>query len=82
MVRLRLADALERRGFGEIEAERIVLYLVEVSRPVSHFLRVLTRVKPAEDDEIIGALGMVLDEHEALEKARLLLLTVGDAGRD
>jgi hypothetical protein len=82
MVRLRLAGALERRGYGEIEAERIALYLVEVSRPTSHFLRVLTRVKPAEDDEIIGSLGKVLDEHEALEKARLLLLRAGDVGRD
>jgi hypothetical protein len=82
MVRLKLAGALERRGYGEIEAERIALYLVEVSRPVSHFLRVLTGVKPAEDDEIIGALGKVLDEYEALEKARLLLLRVGDVGRD
>jgi hypothetical protein len=82
MVRLRLAGALERRGYDEIEAERIALYLVEVSRPVSHFLRVLTRVRPPEDEEIVEALSKVLDEYEALEKARLLLLKVDEGSRD
>jgi hypothetical protein len=82
MVRLRLAGALERRGYGEIEAERIALYLVEVSRPVANFLRVLTRVRPPEDEEIVEALGKVLDEYKALEKARCLLLRAGEEGQD
>lgn len=82
VVRLRVAGALERRGYGEVEAERIALYLVEVSRPVSHFLKALTSAETPGDDEIIVALGKVLDEHEAVEKARRLLLRAGGEGRD
>lgn len=82
VVRLRVAGALERRGYGEVEAERVALYLVEVSRPVSHFLKALTSAETPADDEIIGALSKVLDEHEALEKARLLLLRPSGEGRD
>ena len=74
MVRLRLADVLERRGYDRIEAERAALYMVEISRPVANFLKVLTRIKSPDDDEIIGALGKVIDEVQALEKMRSLLL--------
>jgi hypothetical protein len=74
MVRLRLAETLKRRGYDPIEAERVALYMVEVSRPVANFLKVLTRIKPPEDEEIVNAMGKVLDELPALEKARLLLL--------
>jgi hypothetical protein len=82
MVRLRAADALERRGHDRIEAERAALYLVEVSRPVAHLLKALTRVSPPEDEEVVSAIGKVLDELPALEKARLLLLKAegGDQG--
>ena len=74
MVRLRLAETLKRRGYDPIEAERAALYMVEVSRPVANFLKVMTRIKPPEDEEIVSAMGKVLDELPALEKARLLLL--------
>ena len=84
VVRVRVADALGRRGYARIEAERAALYMVEVSRPVALFLRVLTRVSPPEDEEISEALGKVLDELPALEKARLLLLKTegGDQDRE
>ena len=75
-IRGRLADALMRRGYELVEAERIALYMVEVSRPVSHFLKVLTGAASPEDEEAVSALGKVIDEAPALEKARRLLLRI------
>jgi hypothetical protein len=75
-VRLRLADALVRRGYELVEAERIALYLIEVSRPVTHFLKVMAGAVPPEDEEIMSALGKVIDETPALEKAQRLLLKI------
>lgn len=72
-VRLRLADALLGRGYELVEAERIALYVVELSRPVAHLLNVLGAASPPEED-VVDALGKVLDEAPALEKARQLLL--------
>jgi hypothetical protein len=82
MVRVRVAATLSRRGYGEMDAERAALYLVEASRPVANFLRVLTRVSPPEDEEVAEAIGKVLDELPALEKARLLLLKTEGGGQD
>ena len=75
-IRARLADALMRRGYEMVQAERIALYMVEVSRPVSHFLKLLTEAAPPEDEEAVNALGKVIDEAPALEKARRLLLRI------
>ena len=82
MVRLRLADLLARHGHDRIEAERVALYMVEASRPVSHFLKVMTSINLPDDEEIVEALGKVLDELPALEKARLLLLKIEAGERD
>lgn len=78
-VRLRLANALCARGYELVEAERIALYVVELSRPVAHLLNVLGAVNPPEED-ILDALGKVIDEAPALEKAQQLLLRI-DRGR-
>jgi hypothetical protein len=75
-VRLRLADALTRRGYGPVEAERIALYVVEVSRPVSHLLKVLAGAVPPGDEEAVSALGKIIDEAPAMEKAQRLLLRI------
>jgi hypothetical protein len=74
MFRLRLAEVLMRRGYDLVDAERIALYVVEGARPVAHLLKVLTRIKQAEDDEVIVALDHVLAETPALEKAKRLRL--------
>ena len=74
VVRLRLAEALARRDYDPLEAERIALYVVKGVRPVSHFLKVLTRENVPGDDEIVDALTRTLDEVPALgEAARMLL---------
>jgi hypothetical protein len=72
--RLRLAEALTHRGYDTLEAERIALYVVKGVRPVSHFLKVLTREKAPGDDEIVDALTRVLDESPAFGRATRLLL--------
>jgi len=74
VVRLRLAEALARRDYGPLEAERIALYVVKGVRPVSQFLKVLTREKAPGDDEIVEALTRALDEAPALVRATRLLL--------
>lgn len=81
-VRLRVAGALERRGYDRVEAERVALYLIEASRPVSHFLRVLTRITAPEDEEVVSALGQVIDVLPSLGKARQLLLRIDSEARD
>jgi hypothetical protein len=82
VVRLRVAAALSRRGYGEMEAERLALYMVEAARPVANFLKVLTRDGTPEDGEVADAVGKVLDELPALEKARLLLLKTEGGEQD
>ena len=73
VVRLRLAEALTRRGHDPLRAERIALHVVQGVRPVSRFLKVLTRAEPPGDEEIMEALTRTLDEAPALgEAARML----------
>lgn len=81
-VRLRVVGALMRHGYERVESERIALYLVEVSRPVSHFLKVLTRDSPPGDDEVVDSLGKVVDVLPALGKAQQLLLKFDSRRRD
>jgi hypothetical protein len=78
VVRLRLAEALTRRDYDQLEAERIALYVVKGVRPVSQFLKVLTGDKAPGDDEIMDALTRTLDEAPALVRATRLLLRAGD----
>lgn len=79
-VRLRLANVLCARGYELVEAERIALYVVEISRPVAHLLNVLGVVNPPAED-VLDALGKVIDEAPTLAKAQQLLLRI-DRGRD
>ena len=73
MARVRLVEALERRGYELIRAERIALYLVEVARPAAKFVKVMTRDKPPSDEQIFAALHPMLEEAPALEKAGRML---------
>ena len=78
VVRVRLAEALARREYDPLEAERIALYVVKGVRPVSGFLKVLTRVETPGDDEIMKALTRTLDEAPAFVRAMRLLLRAGE----
>jgi hypothetical protein len=78
VVRLRLAEALTRRDYDPLEAERIALYVVKGVRPVSQLLKVMTGEKVPGDDEIMDALTRTLDEAPMLVRATRLLLRAGD----
>lgn len=80
--RRRVADALARRGYERVEAERAALYLVEVSRPVAHFVKVLTRDGRPDDEEVVNVSAKVIDALPALVKAQQVLLKVDSDARD
>ena len=73
LVRVRLARALERRGRGEIEAERAALYVVEGLRPMNRFMKVMTSPSQPTDEEMAAALGSLLEEAGALGQAKAVL---------
>ena len=73
-MRSKLTEALVEGGRAPLEAAKIALYVVQGVRHVPKLLRVFTVEKPPTPDEISDALGPVLDEATALEKARRLLL--------
>lgn len=74
VVRLRLVEVLARRDYDPIQAERIALRVVQGIRPVSQFMKVLTRVKPPDDEEVMNALTRTLEEVPALDQAARMLL--------
>lgn len=74
VVRLRLAEALTRRAYDPLESERIALYVVQGVRPISQFLKVLTRERTPGGDEIMDALTRMLDEAPTFARATRLLL--------
>ena len=77
MARLRLVEALMSRGHPALEAERIALYVTQGLRNAPNFLRVVTRLEAPPPAEILEALGPVLEEAYALEKAKAMLLYSG-----
>jgi hypothetical protein len=77
-MRSRLTDAFVEGGHDALEAAKIALYVVEGVHHVPKLLRVFTVEKAPQLDEILDALGPVLDEAPALEKAKQLLLHIKD----
>ena len=77
-MRSKLTDALVGGGRDPLEAAKIALYVVQGLRNVPKLLRVFTVEKPPAPDEILDALSPVLDEADALEKARRLLLRLDE----
>lgn len=78
--RLRLVEVFIQGGHEPVRAERIALYVVEGLRRVPKLLNVLTRVKAPAPDEILDALGPVLDDAPALEKAKRMVLRADEEG--
>jgi hypothetical protein len=73
-MRSRLAEAFVEGGYAPLEAAKIALYVVQGVRHVPKLLRVFTVEKTPTQTEILDALGPVLDEAPALDKAKRLLL--------
>ena len=72
-MRSKLTDAFIEGGHDPLKAAKIALYVVQGVRHVPKLLRVFTVEKSPTRDEILDALGPVLDEMPALEKAKRLL---------
>ena len=77
MARQRLVRTFIIGGHERLEAEQIALYVVEGLQHVPKLLNVLTRIKAPTRTEILDALGPVLDEAGALDKAKRMLLHLG-----
>jgi hypothetical protein len=83
VVRLRLVESLTGGGsYGLIEAERIALYVVGCARQVSKLLKVTTGAEAPSHEDVLEALSRVLNEAQALEKARRLMLRAGESEGD
>jgi hypothetical protein len=80
MARQRLVEVFTNGGYEPLEAEKIALYVIQGLRPVPKLLNVLTRIKDPKQDEILDALGLVLDEIIALYKAKRMLLHLDEDG--
>jgi hypothetical protein len=79
VVRVRMVEALEGHGYDLLQAERIALYVVEGAKPVSRLLKVTARESAPAHEEVLEALGNVLHEVPALEKAKRLFLHIDEA---
>jgi hypothetical protein len=75
-MRLKLARVIAGGGRGEIEAERIALYVMQGVREVPRLLNALASINTPED-ETRNILKLVLDNVVLLERARAML-----AGQD
>lgn len=82
LVRTRLVDALTASGYNSLEAERIAFYTTQGVRSVPLFMKVLTRIEAPGREEIVEALGRILDETAGLEKAKRLLLRQDELQQD
>lgn len=76
MARQRLVEVFSGGGHEPLEAEKIALYIIEGLQHVPKLLNVLTRMKAPTREEILDALGPVLDEAIAFEKAKQKLLHI------
>jgi hypothetical protein len=76
-MRLKLTRALVGGGREELEAERIALYVMQGVREVPALLNALAS-DHTNDGETRRRLQLVLDNAVSLDRARTLLLGVGD----
>jgi len=75
-MRRRLMRMLVAEGRGEVEAERIALYVMQGVREVPRLLNALAGGN-ASDAEVRHLLDLTLDNAASLEKARALILGEG-----
>lgn len=78
-MRSKLTDVFVSGGHGPLEAAQIALYVVQGVRNVPKLLRIFTIEQSPSHEEILDALGSVLDEAPALSKAKRMLLHLDEA---
>ena len=77
-MRRRLVEVLVSEGRERLDAEKIALYVIQGLREMPKLLKMLSESRSHSRVEILAALGLVLDNAGALEKAKELLLYPGD----
>ncbi|MDX6696371.1 MAG: hypothetical protein QOF02_3974 [Blastocatellia bacterium] len=72
--RQRLVHVLVTQGRERLESEKIALYVIQGLRDMPRLITMLSEPRSHSQAKILQALGVVLDNAAALEKARALLL--------
>ena len=76
--RRRLVKVLVSEGRERLEAEKIALYVVQGMREMPKLVKMLSEARSHPRAEILSTLVLVLENAAALEKARILLLSLED----
>lgn len=77
--RRRLVEILVSEGRERLDAEKIALYVVQGTREMPKFLKMLSEARSFPRAEILSLLRVVLENASALERAREMLLNPHDA---
>jgi hypothetical protein len=76
--RQRLVHVLVAQGRERLESEKIALYVIQGLRDMPRLITMLSEPRSHSTAKILQALGVVLDNAAALEKAKALLLGLDD----
>jgi hypothetical protein len=76
--RQRLVHVLVGQGRDRLEAEKIALYVIQGLREMPRLITILSEPRSHSTAKTLQALNRVLDNANALEKARALLLGLND----
>ena len=76
--RRRLVKVLVSEGRERLDAEKIALYVVQGMREMPKLVKMLSESRSHPRAEILSTLVLVLENAAALEKARILLLSLED----
>jgi hypothetical protein len=78
-MRRRLVEVLVSEGRERLDAEKIALYIVQGTREMPKFVKMLSEGRSHPRAEIVSMLRLVLENASALEKARIMLLGLDEA---
>ena len=73
-MRRKLVELFVTGGYERIEAEKIALYVVQGVREVPKLLAALAEIRSHDPAEVLETLHAVLENAQALDKAKALLL--------
>lgn len=74
--RRRLVEVLVSEGRERLDAEKIALYVVQGLREMPRFIKMLSESRSHARPEILASLDLILENANALEKARAMLLNL------
>jgi hypothetical protein len=74
--RRRLVEVLVSEGRERLDAEKMALYVVQGLREMPRFIKMLSESRIHPRSEIMTSLKLILENANALEKAREMLLNL------